>query len=226
MKNAIILCSGGIDSATTAFYVKKKLNYDKIMILFFNYNQKSLNAERKCSKLISNKLKAKFIEISLKELSKLSTSLINLKGKTPKTKSLKDTRNQSSLWYVPARNIIFLSYALSLADKMYLKTKQKSDIFLGFKCEGNNPYPDSTFEFAKNANKIAQATESKPKILTPLIDLDKEDIINLAVKFNVDLKETHSCYISNVHCGTCLACMLRKAGFYWANQKDSTKYLN
>ena len=52
----------------------------------------------------------------------------------------------------------------------------------------------------------------------------KEDIINLAVKLNIKLKDTHSCYVSNNHCGTCLACMLRKAGFYWANQKDVTHY--
>jgi len=226
IKNAIILCSGGIDSVTTAFYVKEKLKYPKLTLLFFDYNQKSLNSERKFSKLTAKNLKADFIEIKLQELNKLSTSLINIKGKHKRLsmKELKDTKAQTNDFYVPARNHIFISYALALADKLYLKNKTKSDIFLGFKNEGNNPYPDSTKEFAKNANKIAEATLSKPKILTPLIDLDKEDIINLAFILNVNLKHTHSCYISNKHCGSCLSCALRKAGFYWANQQDNTEY--
>jgi 7-cyano-7-deazaguanine synthase len=228
-KNAIILCSGGIDSVTTSFYVKEKLKYDKLKILFFNYNQKSLNAERKFSKLTAKNIKADFIEIKLNELSKLSTSLINIKGKSPKlsAKDLKDTHNLTNKYYVPARNHIFISYALALSDKLFIKSraKQRSDIFLGFKCEGNNPYQDTTIEFVKQANKIAQATLSKPKILTPLIDLDKEDIINLAFILNINLKDTHSCYVNNKHCGSCLSCALRKAGFYWANQKDETEYL-
>jgi 7-cyano-7-deazaguanine synthase len=226
MKNAIILCSGGIDSVTTAHFIKNQHKYQNLIILLFNYAQKSLKSERKCAKSCAKSLNANFIEIKLNELYKLSTSLINIKGKSPNlsVKDLKDTRNQTNNWYVPARNIIFISYALALADKIYITKKERSDIFLGFKCEGNNPYPDATIGFVKEMNKLAKSTESKPKILAPLIKMDKEDIINLAIKLKIDISKTHSCYISNVHCGACLACQLRKAGFYWANQKDETYY--
>jgi len=229
MRNAIILCSGGIDSVVTSFYVKKRLNYDKLTILFFNYNQKSLKAERKYAKLTAKKIRAEFIEISLPELGKLSTSLLNIKGKSIKTnkKLLKNTKAQTLLWYVPARNHIFISYALALSDSLFIKNKIKSDIFLGFKCEGNNPYPDATKEFIREENKLAKSTVSKPLIQAPLIELDKEDIIMLGIKLGINLKDTFSCYINNnIHCGSCLSCALRKAGFYWSNKRDDTKYRN
>jgi len=226
MKNAIIICSGGLDSVVTAHYAKKKLNYDNLIILFFNYNQKPLLSERDCAVKCSKELKAKFIEIKLPELAKLSSSLINIKGKSKKLsiKDLKDTKEQSRKFYVPFRNGLFTSYALALADSLFIKEKKSFNIFLGFKCEGNNPFPDTTLEFVNEMNKIAKSTESKPEIKAPLINKDKEDIVNLAVKLGVNIKDTHSCYINNKHCGVCLACTLRKAGFYWANQKDRTKY--
>jgi len=228
MKNAIIICSGGLDSVVSAHYAKKKLNYDNLIILFFNYNQKPLLSERNCAKKCSKELKAKFLEIKLPELAKLSSSLINNKGKykTLSIKNLKDTKEESRKFYVPFRNGLFVSYALALADSLFIKEKKKFDIFLGFKCEGNNPFPDTTEEFVSNVNKLTMATKSKPKIIAPLIDLDKEDIVNLAVKLGVNMNDTHSCYINNKHCGQCLACALRKAGFYWANQADTTSYLN
>ncbi len=233
MKNeqAIIICSGGIDSVTTAFYVKKKLNYSKITILFFNYNQKSLVQERKASKLCANSLNAEFIEIKLPELHKLSTSLINIKGSANKiTKGkLKDTKEESKKWYVPSRNLIFLSYASALADSIFIKEKVKSDIFLGFKCEGSDSYPDTTLDFVNKMNSLLSKSSSYPiKILTPLIKMDKEDIINLAVKLNIKLEETFSCYSSQSgkHCGICLSCALRKSGFYWSGIKDKTLYVD
>lgn len=227
-KNAIILSSGGIDSVTTAHYVKNKLNYSKIIVLFFNYGQKSLNMERKCSKHLAEKLKAEFKEISLPELRSLSTSLINTKGKANKlsSKDLKDTRKESENWYVPFRNTIFISYALALADSLYIKQKHTYDLFLGFKCEGNDSYPDTTSEYLKQINKLSRiASKEQFKIFAPLINKDKEDIILLGNKLGVDFKHTFSCYIgNNKHCGYCLACNLRKQGFYWANLKDPTEY--
>ena len=81
MRNAIVLCSGGLDSVVTAYYVRKRLRYDKIILLFFNYDQKNYKAERKYSKRNASDLNAKFIEIKLSELGKLSNSLINLNQK-------------------------------------------------------------------------------------------------------------------------------------------------
>ncbi len=228
-KSAIILCSGGLDSVTTANYAKKYLKYSNIIILFFNYGQKSLIQERKCAKICSQHIMAKFMEIKLPELKALSTSLINIKGRIKKLekKDLKDTRKESEKWYVPARNLVFLSYALSLSDSLFKKEKKKYNIFLGFKCEGQDSYPDSTQEFIKEMNKINKiASESKPKIKAPLTKKDKEDIILLASGLGVDLRNTFSCYVSGFkHCGSCLSCMLRKQGFYWSGIKDPTSYL-
>ena len=86
MNKAIILCSGGLDSVVTANYVKKRLKYDQIIILFFNYRQKTLIQERIASNKCAKKLGADFIEIDLKWLSKISSSLINKEGKTSKIK--------------------------------------------------------------------------------------------------------------------------------------------
>lgn len=222
MKNAIVLCSGGIDSVTTAYYARKK--YKKIVILFFDYGQKSLKRERECSRNCAKKLGAEFQEIKLDWLGKISSSLINKTSRIKKLgrKDLKDTRKESNRYYVPCRNTIFLVYALALAESRYIKNKEKFDIFTGFKNEGRESYPDTTKEFVRNINKIARISGSR--IIAPLIDKDKEDIIILGKKLGVNFKNTHSCYVKNKHCGCCLACMLRKEGFYWANLRDSTFY--
>ncbi len=231
MKNAIVLCSGGLDSSATAYYVKKKLKYKKMIILFFDYKQRTLKQERKASKNIAKKLGAEFKEIKLNEIAKISTSLINKSEKVRKIKrkELKDTEKESLKYYVPCRNIVFLTYALALAESLQIKNKEIFDIFTGFKCEGREAYPDTTLEFVKEINKLKKtATGIKGKIIAPLIKKDKEDIAVLGKKLGVKMEDTYSCYIGTKnkreHCGTCLACRLRQEAFYWANIKDKTKY--
>jgi len=227
-RNAIVLCSGGLDSVVTSFYVKKQLKDQKITILFFNYCQKALKQERRCSRLCAKKIGAEFIEINLDWLDKISNSLINKNGKIKKLnrKDLKDTRKESQKYYVPCRNSIFLVYALAIAESIFLKDKIKSDIFVGFKCEGKEPYPDTTKEFVREINQLGKLScTGQFKIYAPLIKKDKEDIILLAKKLGVKVEDTFSCYIGNKkHCGYCLACKLRQEGFYWANIKDPTIY--
>ncbi len=227
MKYAIVLCSGGLDSVVTAYYVRKKMLHSSIRILFFNYGQKTLTQERKASKRCAEEIKAKFQEIKLDWLGKISNSLINKSGKVKKLrrKDLKNTKEESQNWYVPCRNMIFLTYALALADSLYIKEKKVYDIFVGFKCEGGESYPDTTKEFVDEINELGKFCSGRFKIKAPLIDKDKEDIVLLGKKLGVNFKETFSCYIGkNKHCGYCLACMLRKEGFYWAGIKDPTTY--
>ena len=204
MKNAIVLCSGGLDSCITAYYAKKILKYNKIIILFFDYNQRTLKQERKSAELIAKKIKADFREIKLSELSKISSSLINSKkqAKRIKRKELRDTKKESLKYYVPCRNTIFLIYALALAESMQIKNKESYDILTGFKCEGNEAYPDTTPEFVDEMNKLKKVSTSiKGKIIAPLINKDKEDIISIGNKLGIDFKDTHSCYVSNKSCG-------------------------
>jgi len=230
MKNGIILCSGGIDSVTTAYYVKKKLGYPNIIVLFFDYNQKSIKKERKFSKQCAKKISARFREIKLKWLGEISNSLINERGEVKKLskKDLKNTKKESEKYYVPCRNTVFLTYAFALADSLFIKEKKSYDIFVGFKCEGGESYPDTTKEFVLQMNKIGKiGCSHKFKIFAPMIKKDKEDIILLGKKFGVDYKNTFSCYIGKKkHCGVCLACKLRQAGFYWAGVDDPTIYKN
>ncbi|MDO8460293.1 MAG: 7-cyano-7-deazaguanine synthase [Nanoarchaeota archaeon] len=228
MKKAIVLCSGGLDSIVTAHYVKKRLGYDKIVVLFFNYNQKALKKEREFSKRCAKELKAEFREIKIHELAKLSDSLIN-KGDNSKIRNKKGVGNtvkESEQWYVPCRNAVFLMYALALAESNYVREKKKSDIFVGFKNEGKEPFPDATQEFVNKMNSVSKEMCSNYfKIHAPLIRKDKEDIIILGLKLGVDFNKTFSCYVGlRRHCGECLACRLRKKGFCWANIEDPTNY--
>ena len=228
-KRAIILCSGGLDSVVTAFYVKNRLNYEKLTLLFFDYGQKSLKEERKCALRCARELRAEFKEVDLRWLGKISGSLLNKKGKVRriKRKELKDTSKESAKFYVPCRNLIFLTNALALAESDYIKTKKISDIFIGFKCEGKESYPDTTKSFVNEINKIASIScLTKSKVIAPLIEKDKEDIISLGKKLGVKFENTFSCYNpkKNKQCGYCLACKLRQEGFYWANLADPTTY--
>ena len=226
MKDAIILCSGGIDSVTTAYYVKRKLNYNNIIILFFNYGQKTLKQERKCAKKCASEIRAEFQEIKLEWLGKISSSLINKSGKIKKLKrkELRDTKKESEKFYVPCRNIVFLVYALALAESLFIEKRKKYNVFVGFKCEGKEAYPDTTKAFVRQMNKLSKTSTKGFRIFAPLINKDKEDIVKLGRKMGVDFKKTHSCYMNNKPCGICLACMLRKEGFYWAGLKDKTEY--
>lgn len=230
-KTAIILCSGGLDSVITAHYVKERLNYKKIFLIFFDYGQKSITNEEFFSKKCAKDIGANFLKIELDWLSEISNSLINKKGKINKItkKDLKDTKKESEKYYVPCRNLMFISYALAFAESIYVKEKRSCDIFVGFKCEGKESYPDTTKEFVDKFNKLSKdGCAGKFRIITPLIKKDKEDIILLGKKLGVNLKNTFSCYTSNKkgkHCGICLACALRKSGFYWAGEKDTTDYL-
>lgn len=229
MKNAIVLCSGGLDSVTTAYYVKKRLKYKDMIFLFFDYGQRTLNQERNSSKKCAKDLKAVFREIKLNELRKISNSLINKKtqAKKIKRKDLRDSSKESAKYYVPCRNTVFLIYSLALAESLFIKNKKVYDIFVGFKCEGKEAYPDTTSEFVKKMNQLRKVSTSvQGKIIAPLIKKDKDEIVQLGKKLNVKFGDTYSCYIgaNQKHCGYCLACRLRQEGFYWAGVKDPTQY--
>ncbi len=224
-KNAIVLCSGGLDSVTCAHYARKNLGYGEMIILFFDYGQRTLEQERKCSFRCAEDLGARFLEIKLPRIPEIAGNLVNKKKVQEFEGNLGNTSKESEKWYVPQRNLIFLSYALSIAESLFIKTKNKRDIFTGFKHEGQEHYPDTTAGFVALVNKIG-GLSYKGKVRTPLIMKDKEDIVKIGIKLGVNFQKTYSCYLGgNLHCGTCLACKLRQAGFYWANVPDVTEYI-
>ncbi|MAH06993.1 hypothetical protein CMI38_01950 [Candidatus Pacearchaeota archaeon] len=227
MKNAIVLCSGGLDSVVVSHYVKKKLKYGKFIFLFFDYGQRTLNEERKCVKNCARLLNGEFMEIKLKWLREISKSLItgNKKIDEVKIKDLKISKGESDKYYVPSRNAIFINYSIALSESKYLIDKEVFDIFVGFCNEGVESYPDTTVEFVDEMNKLMKLNKLKGKVIAPLINKQKEDVVDIGGKLGVDFRDTFSCYAGNkVHCGVCLACRFRQEAFYWANVKDPSKY--
>ena len=234
-KNAIILCSGGLDSVTCGYYVKSKLKYDKIVFLFCDYNQRVLKQEEQCLMKIVEKFKASLIKVDIKWLGNLSTSHINKnESKFPETtedmiKDKEKEKDQIINWWVPCRNTVLLSIALAHAEGFDLKGEGKFDIFVGF--DGNSvPYKDARPQYIGMMNKlIEQCTfNGNYKIYSPFIDKDKDEIIKLGKELKVPFELTYSCYIGGKdlqHCGKCSNCMYRKQAFYWAGIKDPTIYI-
>ena len=233
MKNAIILCSGGLDSVVAAYKIRGE--YDKIKFLFFNYNQRSLKEEEFCARKVAEKLNAEFIKVDLRWLGKISGAALNQKIEFKETteKDLENTGDQILNWWVPARNSVFLINALAFAEAEFLKNKEKYDIIIGLKNEGREHMKDTTPEFVNKINElIKEATHHGDyRVISPLINLDKIETIKLGEKLKAPFELTYSCYIGNnfnkkklVHCGKCLNCMLRKKSFYWSGVKDLSSY--
>ena len=225
MKNAMVLCSGGLDSVVVAYSIKNK--YRKLKLLFFDYGQRALKEEEKCVREISKKLNSDFEKVKLPWLGDISTAMLN-KGGEFKSTIEKDLEKKEDLltWWVPCRNSIFLINALAFAESEFLKNKERYDIIIGLKNEGEVHFKDTTERFIKKINNLVKdaTNDGDYEIIAPLIKLDKPEVIKLGEKLKIPFELTYSCYIENGHCGKCLNCMLRKKGFYWAGVKDPTKY--
>ena len=230
VKKAIILCSGGLDSVVTSYYTKKKLSYRELILLFFDYGQRTATMERFFAKKHAKVLGAKFIEVDTRSLGKFSTALINKNKKIDdlsRETLIKNPENELKKWYVPCRNTLFLVYALALAENLYFSKNQKYDIFVGFKHEGRELYPDTTKGFLRQLMKLQKyiLAHGKFRIVAPLMKYEKSDLIGLGKKLGINLRDTYSCYIgTKIHCGVCMNCRVRQEAFYWANMKDPTKY--
>lgn len=225
MQSAVVVCSGGLDSVTLAHYVIKRLKYRDVTLVFFDYGQHSRRIERRCAQHAAHVLGAQFFEVKLKELRRLAPSALTVRGRVRKItrKALRTTAKEGARWYVPFRNGIFLSYALALATS--LGKRKKVTVFIGFKSEGHEPYPDTTQAFVRQMNALSRVATHGIMIKAPFIEKDKEDIIRLGVRLGVDFTKTVSCYVAGTRaCGKCLACALRKEGFYWAGMRDPTEY--
>lgn len=222
MSKAVILLSGGLDS-TTVLAIAKKQNYD-CYALSFDYGQKQ-RSELESSIAIakkSNVIEHRIMKISLNDIggSALTEKEINV----PKFSDSDDI----PITYVPARNTIFLSFALAWAEVVDCQT-----IFIGVNALDYSGYPDCRPEFIKAFETMAnlatkQSVEGdKIQIKTPLINMTKAEIIKKGLSLGVDYSETTSCYDANSlgeACGECDACVLRKNGFSSANVEDPTKY--
>ena len=222
MSKAVILLSGGLDS-TTVLAIAKEQNYD-CYALSFDYGQKQ-RSELESSIAIakkSNVIEHRIMKISLNDIG--GSALTDKDISVPKFSDNDDI----PITYVPARNTIFLSFALAWAEVVDCQT-----IFIGVNALDYSGYPDCRPEFIEAFETMAnlatkQSVEGdKIQIKTPLINMTKAEIIKKGLSLGVDYSETTSCYDANSlgeACGECDACVLRKNGFSSANVEDPTKY--
>ncbi|MBK1991130.1 7-cyano-7-deazaguanine synthase QueC [Campylobacter sp. 2018MI35] len=222
-KKALCIISGGMDSTTCA-YLAKEQGF-KIIALHFDYNQRTQNKERECFKQICKNLgveKSYILDTSfIKEIGGNALTNTNL----PIPKNELHSNDTPPITYVPFRNGIFLSIAGSLAEK-----EKCEAIFIGVVEEDGSGYPDCTAQFIKKTKEFINEGTSKNykvEIITPLINLKKEQIVSLALKKNIPLELTWSCYENeNEACGECDSCLLRLKGFNQADLEDKIPYSN
>ncbi len=222
--NAIVLLSGGLDS-TTCLAIADSLDYDEIHTISFDYGQKH-KFELSLAKENSEKYKVKKHSIVQLDTNFFkSSALTDNNIDVPKDNSIKD---EIPVTYVPARNTVFLSYALA-----YAEVNNCNKIYIGVNSVDYSGYPDcrpefiSAFEVMANlATKKSVAEGFKITIETPLISLSKGKIIKTGKALGVDYSETITCYdpIDNRACGKCDSCILRQKGFEEADIPDETKY--
>jgi len=222
MSKAVILLSGGLDS-TTALAIAKEQNYD-CYALSFDYGQKQ-KSELESSISIakkSNVIEHRIMKISLSDIG--GSALTDKAIDVPKHVESEEI----PITYVPARNTIFLSFALAWAEVVNSQT-----IFIGVNALDYSGYPDCRPEFIEAFENMAnlatkQSVEgNRIQIKTPLINMTKAEIIAKGLSLGVDYSETTSCYDANAlgeACGECDACVLRKNGFSNANVVDPTRY--
>ena len=217
---AVVVLSGGMDSTLSTFIAKQK-NYE-IIALHFNYHQRTQNKELKAFRKICDYLKIdNRYEIDLDFFSHIGANALTDKNIKVPTDGLKPG---VPITYVPFRNGIFLSIASAIAEKENAKA-----IFIGVVEEDSSGYPDCTDSFiSKMQSAINEGTKKQTDIelFTPLIHLKKEDIVKEALKLNVPLELTWSCYQNeNKACGVCDSCRLRLKGFEKAGVKDKIEYV-
>lgn len=227
MKKAVILFSGGLDSSTILAYAKNK-NFECHAITF-NYGQKH-NVELKASIRVS-----KSLNINHHKFINIPSDIFTTSALTEKNIEIPEYSEHNSskipVTYVPARNTIFLSFALGYAESI-----GAHDIFLGVSCIDYSNYPDCRPEYIDAFEKMANlATKegvegNKISIHAPLIHLSKAETIKLGIENGVDYSQTVSCYNANSEtgaaCGKCDSCTYRKKGFQEAGLKDPTIYID
>jgi 7-cyano-7-deazaguanine synthase len=223
-EKALILLSGGLDSATT-LAIARHQGFE-CYALSFRYGQRH-SIELEAAKRIAQALGVREHQVANIDLTSFGGSALTDFGlSVPKTGQ---TTPSIPITYVPARNLIFLSYAIGLAEVLGI-----FHIFIGVNTVDYSGYPDCRADFIeafeKAANLAAAASvEGKGtfRIHTPIIQMSKAEIIKTGLRLGVDYSLTHSCYDpapDGRACGWCDACRLRRKGFEEAGIPDPTRY--
>jgi len=224
MPNAVVLLSGGMDSATTLAIARQQ--GFACLALSFAYGQRHA-LELDAAQGLARRSGARH-EIVTIDLRAMGGSALTADIAVPKDRSLKDMGKDVPITYVPARNTIFLSIALGWAEVTGAR-----DIFLGVNALDYSGYPDcrpeyiAAFEHMSNLGTRAGTEGRGFTVHTPLIALTKKEIVAKGLDLGVDFGRTVSCYDpapGPVACGRCDACLLRLKAFEEIGKKDPATY--
>jgi len=226
-KKAVVLLSGGLDSATTlAIALSEGFQCYALTCLYGQRHKREIEAAKKVANSVGV-AEHRIIHIDLACLG--GSALTDLAIEVPKDRADLGNTDQIPPTYVPARNTIFLSCALAWAEVL-----GAFDIFIGVNTTDYSGYPDCRAEFVvafEKAANLATAAAAKGKgryrIHTPIINMTKAQIILAGIKLKVDYSMTHSCYDPDERgrsCGRCDSCRLRLKGFAEAGLQDPIEY--
>jgi 7-cyano-7-deazaguanine synthase len=225
-QKAVVLLSGGLDSAT-CLAIAQAQGFE-CHALSFRYGQRH-EQELICAKTIAERQRVKNHVIAQIDLRTFGGSALTGDIAVPKHRSADEMTNEIPVTYVPARNTIFLSFALAFAE-----VSRASDIFIGVNALDYSGYPDCRPEYiaayetmANLATKAGVEGGQKLKIHTPLIAMTKGEIIAIGLKLGVDYSITSTCYDPSpdgLACGECDACLLRLKGFAENGVEDPVRY--
>lgn len=226
MSRAVVLLSGGLDSATTLAVAAR--DGHEATALTFRYGQRhavEIEAARRVARAAGVQDPA-IVDVDLRAF---GGSALTANIAVPKRQSVEQIGNGIPVTYVPARNTIFLSFALA-----YAETLGARDIYIGVNAVDYSGYPDCRPEYiaafermANLATKAGVEGIAPVKVRAPLISLTKAEIIRLGLSLGVDYAITSSCYDpdpSGAACGSCDACLLRLKGFAEAGVSDPVRY--
>ncbi|MCU0641845.1 MAG: 7-cyano-7-deazaguanine synthase QueC [Candidatus Margulisbacteria bacterium] len=202
-RKAVVLLSGGLDSTTTLYHALK--NGYKCSALIFDYGQRH-KRELRSAVAVAKGVSVAYHVIRIK-LPWKGSSLLDRKTKIPQNRKLTGIPST----YVPARNMIFLSFALSYAEAIGAKA-----IFIGANAVDFSGYPDCRPAFYRAFQRAAErgTRAKKIRIVTPLLRLTKKEIVALGRRLGAPLEKTWSCYAGGRQpCGVCDSCRLRARGF-------------
>ncbi len=225
MKRAVVLLSGGLDSATTLAIARAE--EFAVYALSFRYGQRHAQ-ELAAAARVAQSLGAEEHRIAEIDLRLFGGSALTDDLAVPKNRAPGEMESGIPITYVPARNTIFLSYALAWAEVL-----GATNIFIGVNAIDYSGYPDCRPEFIEAFEALANlATKAgvegaRFRVYTPLISLTKAEIIRRGTGLGVDYALTHSCYDptpAGLACGACDSCQLRRKGFREAGLKDPIPY--
>jgi 7-cyano-7-deazaguanine synthase len=226
MKKAVALASGGLDSSTVLALALRQ-GFD-VYALSFDYGQRH-RQELQAAQRVTQSLGIKNHIIAKIDLRAFGGSALTAEIEVPKNRDAEHIPAGIPVTYVPARNTIFLSFALGWCEVL-----EAEDIFIGVNAVDYSGYPDCRPEFLKSFEQLANlATKAgvegaaRYRIHAPLLHMSKAEIIKAGIEAGVNYALTHSCYDPSpegMACGACDSCILRRQGFEQAGIPDPTRY--